>query len=154
VAYKYRAKGISAVLRYGLSPDIIILIFGVMFFKEVMDASGSVAGLSRLFAETGVPLMPTLLILPFLAGILTGLAIGFVGATFPLLVSLAGNVDPWTVSLAFGAGFIGVMLSPVHVCLILTREYFEADMPRVYHRMLLPSVLVLTVACTQYLLFH
>ncbi len=97
--------------------------------------------------------MPTLMVLPLLAGVLTGLAIGFVGATFPLLASLAGGGTTWAVSLAFGAGFVGVLLSPVHVCLVLTREYFSARMNGIYRRMLVPGVIVLAVAMGQYLIF-
>jgi len=29
---------------------------------------------------------------------------------------------------AVAAGFLGVLLSPVHICLVLTREYFKADL--------------------------
>ena len=29
--------------------------------------------------------------------------------------------------LAFGCGYMGMMLSPVHLCLVVTREYFHAD---------------------------
>ncbi|HTG80996.1 MAG TPA: DUF401 family protein [Geobacteraceae bacterium] len=51
--------------------------------------------------------------------------------------------SPGLLALAFGSGFAGVMLSPVHLCLVLTREYFNADMARVYNRLWLPSALVL-----------
>jgi hypothetical protein len=44
--------------------------------------------------------------------------------------------------LAFAAGFIGVLLSPVHLCLALTRDYFHADWAPLY-RLLLPSVALL-----------
>jgi len=49
-------------------------------------------------------------------------------------------------ALAFGSGFAGVMLSPVHLCLVLTREYFEADLAKVYRRLWVPSALVLATA--------
>ncbi len=151
VFYRYRWGAVGKALRHGFSLDVAVLITGVIFFKGVMEASGAVEGLSLYFASRGIPLMPMLLVLPFVAGMLTGLTIGFVGATFPLLVSLSdGSIA--AVTLAFAAGFAGVLLSPVHVCLILTREYFAADMGGIYRRMLPPLGIVLAAAVTEYFL--
>jgi hypothetical protein len=92
--------------------------------------------------------MLILAVLPFLAGVMTGLTIAYVGITFPILMPLmgSGSLSLGLLALAFGSGFAGVMLSPVHLCLILTREYFNADMAKVYHRLWIPSALVLAAA--------
>jgi integral membrane protein (TIGR00529 family) len=149
--YRYKPKDILRVLKHGASIDVAVLILGVMLFKGVMESSGSVENLSLYFSQKGIPLMPTLFLLPFVAGALTGLTIGFVGATFPLIASLAGGDTVGAVSFAFASGFLGVMFSPVHVCLVLTREYFKAEMTGIYRRMLLPSMLIMTTAVAVYL---
>lgn len=151
VLYRYNLKGILRALRYGASVDVIVLIIGVMLFKETMEASGSVKNISVFFTQKGIPLMPMLFFLPFLTGILTGLTVGFVGSTFPLLLSLMIEPSLAAVSFAFASGFIGVLLSPVHVCLVLTREYFKADLWGMYKKMLPASLIILTVAIIQYL---
>ena len=89
-----------------------------------------------------------LLLIPFIAGVMTGLSVGYVGITFPLLLPLMGGAtpSPGLVALAFAAGFAGVMLSPVHLCYVLTCEYFQADIARVYHRLFIPSAFVLSAA--------
>ncbi|MCK4912009.1 MAG: DUF401 family protein [Thermodesulfovibrionales bacterium] len=145
VFHRYRGREFMKVLRHGLSLDVVLLIFGVMLFKGVMEATGAVAGVSLFLVDSGVPLEATLIALPLLAGVLTGITVGFVGATLPLLVSLPGGDTLASVALAFAAGFTGVLLSPVHVCLILTREYFHADMAALYRR-LAPPALALTAA--------
>ena len=63
-----------------------------------------------------------------LAGLVTGIAIGFAGPAFPLVLGLAA-VDPHltqisALALAFSMGYAGMMLSPVHLCYVLTRRYF------------------------------
>jgi integral membrane protein (TIGR00529 family) len=151
IFYRYKLKDIFRVLKHGASIDVAVLILGVMLFKGVMESSGAVENLSLYFSMKGIPLMPTLFLLPFVAGVLTGLTIGFVGATFPLIGSLAGGDTAPAVSFAFAAGFLGVMFSPVHVCLVLTREYFKADMVGIYKRMLLPAALVIIAAGAVYL---
>ncbi len=42
------------------------------------------------------------------------------------------------------------MLSPVHICLVLTRDYFGASLWGVYKRLALPIAAVLTVAFIVY----
>jgi hypothetical protein len=62
-----------------------------------------------------------------------GLAIGMAGVTFPVVISLLGP-DPsmgmlMSVSgLAFTFGYAGMLLSPVHVCLIVTNKFFETSL--------------------------
>jgi integral membrane protein (TIGR00529 family) len=148
--YRYRPPEVLRALRNGFSLDVILLISGVMVFKGVMETSGAVENLSAFLTGKHIPLTPMLFLLPFITGVLTGLTIGFVSATFPLLLSLSGGDTLGAVSFAFAAGFTGVLLSPVHVCLILTREYFRARMGGIYVRLLLPAALIMAVAAIQY----
>ena len=150
--YRYDLKSAFAAFKYGFSLDIIILILGVMFFKEAMENSGAVKNLSQFLIKEGIPASPVLFILPFITGLLTGITIGFVGSTFPLIVSIAGTPSAGTVSFAFVAGFLGVLLSPLHVCLILTREYFKADLWGIYKFMIPGCIVILCGAVVQYLI--
>ena len=81
--YRYKPKSIFKVIKHGVSPDVIVLILGVMFFKEVMEHTGAVRNLSLFFLQKGIPVFPILFLLPFITGILTGLTVGFVGSAFP-----------------------------------------------------------------------
>ena len=53
--------------------------------------------------------------------------------------------------LAYAGGYAGVMLSPVHLCLVLTAEYFKADLGAVYREVVKPVLAVLLVAVFAYL---
>ncbi|MGD2080516.1 MAG: DUF401 family protein [Nitrospirota bacterium] len=151
IYHRYPARGVAAALKRGFSLDVIVLIFGVMLFKTTMEESGAVSALSAYFTSKGIPLMPMLFMLPFVTGILTGITVGYVGAAFPLLMSLAGGGSAASIAFAFASGFIGVLLSPVHVCLVLTREYFKADMGGIYRRTVPAGALVLAGAAVVYL---
>ncbi len=150
IFYKYKIYDIFRVFKHGFAVEVIVLIFGIMLFKMTMDNSGAVSQLSKYFAETGMPVLPVLVILPFITGILTGITVGFVGTTFPLLISIAGGAHLNQMSLAFAAGFIGVLLSPVHLCLVLTREYFKADMWGIYKRIIPGCLAILLLALVLY----
>lgn len=150
--YKYNLRSTITAFKHGFSLEVIILILGVMLFKEAMEYSGSVKNLSQVFIKEGIPTIPILFLLPFITGLLTGLTVGFVGSTFPLIISLAGNISIGEISFAFAAGFFGVLLSPVHICLILTREYFKADLWGIYKMMIPAGIIVFCGAIVEYMI--
>jgi hypothetical protein len=51
---------------------------------------------------------------------------------------------------AYTFGFMGMMLSPVHICFLVTKEYYQAKLLTSYRRLILP---VLTVMFTVTFLF-
>ncbi|MDP2753141.1 MAG: DUF401 family protein [Nitrospirota bacterium] len=152
--YRYNLKSTLTALKHGFSIDVIILILGVMLFKETMENSGAVKNLSQFFIKEGISVFPILFLLPFLTGLLTGLTVGFVGSTFPLIISIAGNTSIGAISFAFASGFLGVLLSPIHICLILTREYFKADLWGIYKKMIPAAIIVFCGAIVEYLILR
>jgi uncharacterized protein len=149
--YRYSLKTSFKAIQHGFSLDIIILILGVMFFKEAMENSGAVKNLSQFFLMEGIPVAPILFLVPFIAGMLTGITVGFVGSTFPLIISIAGNLSAGEISFVFVSGFLGVLLSPVHICLILTRDYFKADLWGIYKKMIPGCIVIFCGAVIEYL---
>ncbi|UCH81453.1 MAG: DUF401 family protein [Nitrospiraceae bacterium] len=152
IVMKYTPGRILESIKEGFSWEIIIIIIGVMTFKEVLDVSGAVTNLSSFFSREGIPVLIVLFILPFLSGLLTGLTIGFVGAIFPILIGIEGAQSLPAISFAFAAGYVGVLLSPVHLCLVLTREHFKADLSGMYRNIYRVGVLIMVAAVVQYFL--
>ncbi|AJE04034.1 DUF401 family protein [Geobacter pickeringii] len=153
--HRYRPSAILTSLRESVSLKALFLVFGIMIFQETLRVTGALDGISRFFAASGLPVLLIITAIPFLAGLMTGLTIAYVGITFPILMPLMGGDPPslGLLALAFGSGFAGVMLSPVHLCLVLTREYFEADMSRVYRRLWIPQTLVLAAGAVPVYIF-
>ncbi|MDP3111435.1 MAG: DUF401 family protein [Thermodesulfovibrionales bacterium] len=154
IFYRFNARDVIRVLKHGLSMDVIVLIIGIMLFKETMEASGAVKNLSGFLTSKGIPFTPIIFLLPFATGLLTGITVGFVGSTFPLIMSIAGGPSIGVISFAFASGFLGVLLSPVHICLVLTREYFKADMWGVYKKIIPAGSIVFLVAVVEYLILR
>jgi integral membrane protein (TIGR00529 family) len=152
--YRYGIRDVPRFLRYGFTREVILLIFGVMLFKEILETSGAVHNLSVFFIQKGIPVAPVLCLLPFATGLLTGLTSAFVGSTFPLLISITGKASVSDMSLAFAAGYVGVLLSPLHLCLILTKEYFKADLRGVYRKIAPACGLIFLSAIAEYLIMR
>ncbi len=112
----------------GKTANVVFTLGGVMLFQAMLDASGLLPLAGKQLSDSKVPIEIVISFLPFLAGIVTGIAIGFAGPAFPLVVGLMGSYPHLSQAsvlvLAFSMGYAGMMLSPVHLCYILTRRYF------------------------------
>jgi hypothetical protein len=85
-----------------------------------------------------------------ISGLGTGIAIGFVSANLPVVFALLGPDPPLgitaaTAAFAFAMGFMGVMLSPIHVCFVVTCGYFNTQLFENY-RYIMGPVAVMLVA--------
>ncbi|MEK6744306.1 MAG: DUF401 family protein [Nitrospirota bacterium] len=151
--YRYSLSEIGTALKESVSLNVILMVFGIMAFKGMLEASGAIESLPRIFRESGLPPAAIFFALPFLVGLLTGLTVGFVGSTFPIIVAMTGHSpDPSVITFAFASGFAGVMLSPTHLCLLLTVQYFKADLAGTYRLMYVPVLLVFLVGLGVYLI--
>ena len=79
-----------------------------------------------------IPMLLVIVIMPFLSGLITGIGIGFVGTSFPLVIPLFPPTPLFNflsyAALAYVFGFMGMMLSPVHLCFLVTKDYFKAGL--------------------------
>jgi len=99
----------------------------------------------------GIPLVVLVMLISFISGLTTGISVGFVGASMPIAFSLLGvDADIMTrlgiLALTYPFGFMGVMLSPVHVCFIVTSEHFKTSLIRSMGRIFVPTMIVLIVS--------
>ncbi len=134
-----------------------VRVYGAFIEAELPSGVTLVEQTRQEMAGLGLPLLPILMILPFVSGLSTGLSIGFVGASFPIVMSLIGDepslgVHLSTVILAYGFGFVGMLLSPVHVCLIVTSEHFKTRLLHNVAGLAKPGAAMLVIVSCAYLL--
>lgn len=148
-----------AALRAIFSREVglmMVLILGIMVFKNVLEASQAVDRIQLEMAAYGIPAVALVMFLPFLSGLITGIAIGFVGASFPLILPLipASGLDhlAWGM-LAYAFGYMGMILSPVHLCLLVTKDYFQASLARSFRVLAAPAALFLALSLGLFLFY-
>ena len=135
-------RDVARILRSPAMTRVATMVLGVLVFKDVLQASGAVRSIPGLLADAGVPLLVVAFVVPLVVGFVTALETAFVGLAFPLLLAIAGHADLRLLAFAFAAGFAGVMLSPLHLCLIFTREYFETEYLPILRPVALATVVV------------
>jgi integral membrane protein (TIGR00529 family) len=136
---------------------MMALVLGIQAFSGILkcplhEASTLtlVSQMQQEFMALGIPILLVMAIIPFISGAVTGVAFGFVGASFPIVFALAGHNQPLhimvaTTVFAYGCGYVGMILSPVHVCLVVTNEYFKTRLFSSYRYIVLPALLVFAV---------
>ncbi|UCG14370.1 MAG: DUF401 family protein [Deltaproteobacteria bacterium] len=126
---------------------MLLLVFGIMVFKGELVDSQAVLQIREEMMHYRIPILVVIVAMPFISGLITGIAIGFVGASFPLVVPLFAGLPPMDfllhASLAYAAGYMGMMLSPVHLCLLVTRDYFKASLAASYRHIYKPAAAVM-----------
>jgi len=136
---------LKIALKYGADLQILFLLYSIMLFKATIESAGAAYTLFSDMQYIGMPTPVILALLPFLMGFATGISMGFVGISLPLLVpfiALGPHVNSYALMLAYISGYVGVLLSPLHLCLLLSVEYFKASFAKVY-KLILPPLLAI-----------
>ncbi len=137
-----------AIVVRGAPLKIALLTAALMVFKRILETSGALDSVVRVFPPQGVTAYILLFAAPFFVALLTGVNQAFVAITFPLLLPIVGTGRPDLVLLMFAyvSGFCGILLSPAHLCLALTADYFKADLHDVYKILIGPVAVIFSAA--------
>ncbi len=107
-------------------------IVGVMIFRRVIEDSKAIPLLFDILKEARVPLMIFATFFPLLIGAVSGLAIAGAGICIPFVLPLFGTAAPALVSIIVLSTYAGYYVSPLHLCLVLSNQYYKARIQRVY----------------------
>lgn len=129
---------------------LIGVILGIRIFSALLGAAGVAEQAADELYRTGIPAILAVAVLPFVAGMVTGVGFGYVGLAFPIIIGLASGIT----SLSFEAlivfsgafGYAGMMLSPLHVCMVVSAEHFKVGLASIMKRSALPLSIFVILA--------
>jgi len=129
---------LGEILHHRVPWKTVAVVFGALIFRRVLAQSGAVHQVSTALIRSHVPTPLIAFVVPFIAGLLTGLSHAAFSIGFPVVLPLVapngGTPAPGWAAWIMAGAFLGVMWSPLHLCLSLTRVYFEADWRPIYAR--------------------
>jgi len=134
---------------------LLLLVLSIMAFQSVLGETQAGAKMGAELKAMHVGVIVVVALLPFISGMVTGLAIGFVGISFPIIYKMVTVGDePMAASyvvLAYACGHLGMMLTPMHVCHVVSNKYFETPFKPVYKRTI-PAACIMAVLSIGYFL--
>lgn len=128
------------------------VVAGIRVFSALLSEGGAAQSAASELAAAGIPPLAVAALLPLISGLVTGVGFGYVGLSLPIVLGLfrAGAfgslaLDP-IVALVAAFGFAGMMVSPLHVCMVVSAEHFKATLPQTIRRFAAPLGLFLVAA--------
>ncbi len=143
-------------LKQAITWKLAAVIIGIMLFREIFEASGVTNTIYSLLEM--LPFSPLLVIIvfPLILGVLTGYLLSGITLSYVLLQPLFNSFDISTVglvSILFMSGFVGYLISPIHLCNVLSSEYLKTDTTRMYPLYIPASIFVLLIQILFVILF-
>ncbi|MFO7678036.1 MAG: DUF401 family protein [Thermoplasmatota archaeon] len=142
------------IIKKSITWKLMAAIFGIMIFREMFDISQANTLLIKVIES--LPIAPLLLIIlvPFLFGILTGYNLGAIALSYffiqPFFEFTGLNIISLS-SIIFISSLAGYLISPIHLCNVLSSEYLQTDTTRMY-KIYLPAVFVLLFSHTFFII--
>lgn len=128
----FRLGGLPAAWA-GIQWSIVLTMASVMVFGQVMRDSGTAAALVDWLVQSGLPAWVLIVALPLLIGYVAGESTVTIGISFPALLSLAPAGHIATVAtVLYGAGFLAYFISPIHLCQVLSSQFFQVTVTGLY----------------------
>jgi len=135
------------ILKKSLTFNLALAIFGIMIFREMFQVSQSNIVLRDIIVESHIPIIAMVVIIPLVLGVLTGYNLGSVALSYPILVPFFPvdisfiNLVGFT-SLIFISSLVGYLISPIHLCNVVSSDYLKTDTTRMY-RMYIPAAITM-----------
>ena len=129
---------------------LVAVVAGIRVFSSLIGIAGVAEAVAGELASTGIPAIVVVAALPFVAALVTGVGFGYVGLAFPIVLGIVpeGGAFPReaAIVLAGAFGFAGMMLSPLHVCMVVSAEHFGAGIIATIRRFAVPLCIFLFIA--------
>ena len=134
---------------------VLVNIYGAFIESRLSDGTLLISRLQSELFSLGIPVLLIIMLLPFIVGVTTGVTIGFVGASFPIVMSLISRNSGTgillsTAFIAYASGFMGVLLSPVHICLVMTCGHFKTSVMETIFKLIKPVSVMISFAVILY----
>jgi uncharacterized protein len=138
---------------------VVLLVLSIMGFQFVLKVTGAGKDMGEELRAVHVGVVVVVALLPFIAGVVTGLAFGFVGISFPIIRQMVTSSpdEPMLASymvLAYACGHIGMMLTPLHICHVVSNKYFETPFAPVYKRIIPAACITLLLGIVYFLVLR
>ena len=116
----------------------------ILYFIQILTVTNVLQEIVVAFQNSPLPVPVIIGCVSFIIGVLTGMSQGHVAIVMPIVAAMAtGNLNLAGVAMVFGVA--GQMLTPTHMCLVVTVDYFKSNFFKTLQPVLLSEVIILTI---------
>ena len=139
-----RRVGVKEIFLGAFDLKMTLNICCILYFIQLLSVTEVLGEIVAAFQASPLPIPVIIACVSLIIGILTGMSQGHVAIVMPIVAAMGtGDLNLAGVAMVFGVA--GQMLTPTHVCLIVTVDYFKADLLGTLKPVLLCEILIMAI---------
>jgi len=133
----------------GIKPGMVAAVMGIMVFKGVIEGIEEIPEVLQALMDAGIPIEAVIVVFGWLVAFASSSTQGTIALLYPIILPLAETeaIKELYVMLIYMSGFMGYYVSPLHMCQVLTLQYFEVESKALYmnYKIILPAAMALAM---------
>lgn len=119
-----RPISVKSVFTKSLDKKLFFNVICILYFIQLLTVIGTLDEIVSVFNNSSLPQAVIIACLSFIFGVMTGMGQGYIAIVMPIVALMApGNIV--LVGIAMVYGMAGQMVTPTHLCILVTVEYFK-----------------------------
>jgi len=140
------------ILKRSVSFNLAFAIIGIMIFRHIIEASDANTIIAEMIGGLPFHAIFIVIIVPLIMGLITGYNFGAIALSYflvePFFQFTNLNIIGFA-SLIFISSLVGYLISPIHLCNVVSSDYLKTDTTRMY-KMYIPAVVLLLIVQTSF----
>ena len=139
-----REVSLKEVVIGAIDMKMFFNVLCILYFIQILTVTQVLQEIVTAFQSSPLPVPVIIACVSFIIGVLTGMSQGHVAIIMPIIAAMqTGSLNLAGVAMAFGVA--GQMLTPTHMCLVVTVDYFKANFFKTLKPVLIGEVMLLTI---------
>lgn len=139
-----REVGLKDIIWGAIDMKMFFNVLCILYFIQILTVTQVLHEIVVAFQNSPLPVPVIIACVSFIIGILTGMSQGHVAIVMPIVAAMqTGSLNLAGVAMAFGVA--GQMLTPTHMCLVVTIDYFKANFFKTLQPVLRGEIILLTI---------
>ena len=139
-----REVSLKEVVVGAIDMKMFFNVLCILYFIQILSVTQVLQEIVTAFQSSPLPVPVIIACVSFIIGVLTGMSQGHVAIIMPIIAAMqTGSLNLAGVAMAFGVA--GQMLTPTHMCLVVTVDYFKANFFKTLKPVLIGEVMLLTI---------
>ena len=138
------------ILKRSLSFNLAFAIIGILIFRNMIEASEANQIIATMIGGLPFHAIFIIIIVPLIMGLITGYNFGAIALSYflvePFFEYTGLNIIGFA-SLIFISSLVGYLISPIHLCNVVSSDYLKTDTTRMY-KMYIPAIILLLIVQT------
>ena len=119
-----RPISVKSVFTESLDKKLFFNVVCILYFIQLLTVIGTLDEIVSVFNNSSLSQAVIIACLSFIFGVMTGMGQGYIAIVMPIVALMApGNIV--LVGIAMVYGMAGQMVTPTHLCILVTVEYFK-----------------------------